>query len=116
MRIGHMEIFVRDLPRARAFYVDVLGCRDMFPDNDQVVWLELDGRELLLRPGEPPPAAARYERSASAQVFYVDGLEEARAALEARGLEFQGTDGSDRCLTFMDPDGNWFQLVDPAEH
>ena len=31
--------------------------------------------------------------------------------LRERGLEFRGTDGSESCLTFMDPDGNWFQLA-----
>ncbi len=40
-------------------------------------------------------------------------LKKAEAEMISKGLEFRGTDGSDECLTFTDPDGNWFQLTDP---
>ena len=43
----------------------------------------------------------------------VTDLEKSRNELISRGLIFRGTDGSDECLTFTDPDGNWFQLTDP---
>lgn len=54
-----------------------------------------------------------YKDSDVGFVFYTDDLEKTRKELISHGLEFKGTDGSDSCLTFTDPDGNWFQLVDP---
>ena len=33
-----------------------------------------------------------------------------------RGLQFQGSNGDDGCLTSTDPDGHWFQLVKPEDH
>ena len=116
MHIGHLEVFVCDLHVARDFYVDVLGCELVEPESDHVAWVTLDKQLLLLRPGEPRETVERYDQASLAIVLYTTGLDETRAALEARGLVFEGTDGSPRCLTFTDPDGNWYQLVDPAEH
>jgi hypothetical protein len=48
-------------------------------------------------------------------VLYCDDLDAKLAELKSRGLEIRGTDGSPRCPTFTDPDGHWFQLVNPAE-
>lgn len=115
MQLGHIEIFVKDVATARAFYVDVLGCTHHHPEMEHVAWLTLGEVTLLLRPGAPPPACATYAESRLGVTLYTDGLDATMAALTARGLVFRGTDGSERCPTFQDPDGNWFQLVDPAE-
>ena len=37
------------------------------------------------------------------------------SGVKLRGLAFEGDDGPG-CPTFRDPDGNWFQLTDPAAH
>jgi predicted enzyme related to lactoylglutathione lyase len=71
--------------------------------------------EFLLRPGGPPPAAGQYEDSACGIVLYTKDLDATAVKLAEAGLVFKGTVDSDRCLTFRDPDGNWFQLVDPQE-
>ena len=115
MQVGHIEIFVKDVAVARAFYVDVLGCTHHHPEMEHVAWLTLGDITLLLRPGTPPPACATYAESRLGVTLYTEGLDATMAALTERGLVFRGTDGSDRCPTFQDPDGNWFQLVDPAE-
>jgi hypothetical protein len=47
-------------------------------------------------------------------VFYTDDVDKTAAELRARGLVFRGEDGPG-CLTFTDPDGHWFQLVNPRE-
>ncbi len=112
-RLGHVEVFVTDIPRARAFWEGVLGFEvcDVQCDG-RVVWLRHGEREFLLRPGTPPGPGARYGRSGPAVILYTDDLEGTLEALRARGLTVQGDDGPG-CPCFHDPDGNWFQLVDP---
>ena len=116
MRIGHIELFSRDVSRARRFYVDVLGAVDVQPEAEAVAWMQIGTLEILLRPGEPAETPATYGAASQGIVLYVDDLDAARSALVERGLAFEGTDGSPLCLTFRDPDGHWFQLVDPESH
>lgn len=116
MRFGHIELFVREVPRARDFYVDVLGFElvvEQGPAGEapRTVWVKLGETELLLRPGEPGEAAA-FNLATANLVLYTDELEKDAALLHSRGLQFQGDDGPG-CLTFTDPDGHWWQLVGP---
>ncbi len=115
MTVGHLEVFVPDPMRAKEFYKNVLGFEIGDVQHDgKVVWLTKEEFTILLRPGEPA-AAATYQEAAVAIVLYTDDLDAEVKELKNRGLVFKGTDGSDRCLTFTDPDGNWFQLVNPEE-
>jgi len=116
MRPGHLELFVRDPQRTKRFYRDVLGFSITSEQGDgRFVWLRHGEREILLRPGTPP-VAATYDGAGRAQVVYADDVEAARTRIEEHDCVFRGTDGSDACLTFTDPDGYWFQLVDPGGH
>jgi len=114
MKVGHVELLVRDPLASRRFYEEVLGFRVEAVQAETFVWLDAGGTEILLRPGGGAADASSYDRAASALVLYTDDLPAERRRLESRGLEFRGTDGSDDCMTFTDPDGNWFQLVDPS--
>ncbi len=116
MRVGHIELFVRDPLASRAFYEDVLGGDVVAVQGRQFVWIKLGDMELLLRPGVAGPPTSTYRDAASGTVLYTDDLPAEAQKLRARGLSFAGTDGSDDCLTFTDPDGHWFMLVDPASH
>jgi len=84
----------------------VLGCDvgEVQP-GARVAWLKLGTTELLLRPGTTT-AAPDYQRAGIGLVLYATDLDATRKRLESRGLAFQGTDGSERCLTFTDPDGH----------
>jgi catechol 2,3-dioxygenase-like lactoylglutathione lyase family enzyme len=113
MRIGHIELFVRDPLISCKFYHDVLGF-EVIAVQGRNVWVKLDQTEILLRPGEPPQSTANY--GGAGLVLYTDDLQATAAALQARGLKFSGTDGSPKCLTFHDPNGHWFQLVNPKDH
>jgi catechol 2,3-dioxygenase-like lactoylglutathione lyase family enzyme len=116
MRLGHVELFVRDPMQSRAFYEDVLGFNVVAVQDERFVWVEKGAVELLLRPGAPPAGRDDYAGSGTALVLYTDDLPGEVRALSERGLNFAGCDGSDACPTFRDPDGNWFMLVDPANH
>lgn len=115
LRPGHIELFVTDPLQSRRFY-EALGFTVEEIQLEQLVWMTFDGTTILLRPRRIAGAPSSYQDAPVGMVIYTDNLDEARAELERRGIVFRGTDGSDRCLTFADPDGNWFQLVDPNDH
>ena len=116
MRLGHIEVFVTDPMRSKDFYESVLGFTVDTVQGGKFVWLTMGKSTVLLRPARRRQAADSYQEAGSAMVLYCDDLSAMRARLEEAGLEFRGTDGSPDCLTFTDPDGNWFQLVNPAGH
>jgi catechol 2,3-dioxygenase-like lactoylglutathione lyase family enzyme len=120
MRIGHIELFVRNPLASRDFYALVVGFEVVAVQGTNV-WLKLGDVEILLRrasgaSGGGGGGGATYASAAAGIVLYVDDLLAARAQLESRGLKFDGCDGGEKCPTFRDPDGHWFQLVNPNEH
>ena len=116
MRFGHIEIFVSDPMRSKEFYIDVLGFQLVENQNDQFIWLKNSTSLFLLRPLRNTTVTDTYQTAPNAFVLYTDDLDASRKQLESRGVEIRGTDGSPNCLTFTDPDGNWFQLVNPNSH
>jgi catechol 2,3-dioxygenase-like lactoylglutathione lyase family enzyme len=116
MEVGHTEIFVKNPMEAKDFYISVLGFDLEVIQHEKYVWLNKGNQVILLKPGRKAATPATYQEAPSAIVFYTEDLDKTVEELKGRGLKFSGTDGSDRCLTFADPDGNWFQLVDPKAH
>jgi catechol 2,3-dioxygenase-like lactoylglutathione lyase family enzyme len=117
MKIGHIELFVRDPMKSRQFYEEVLGFTVTAVQGEgQFVWLQLGQQEILLRPGQNHQQTPSYEQASTGIVLYTDNFEKTTSELVARGLVFKGTDGANHCYTFTDLDGNWFQLVDPGSH
>ncbi len=116
IHFGHIELFVQNPLKSMEFYRDVLGFEVIAIQHEQLVWMQSGTMAMLLRPGENSTKISTYQQAAAGLVLYTDNLSETVRELEARGLVFKGTDGSSLCLTFTDPDGNWFQLVNPHEH
>lgn len=115
IRQGHIEIFVSNPDASRRFYEEVLGFQVTSPQGSEFVRLEQLGLRILLRLGGRPHPSIDYRKASSAIVLYTGNLEETVSKLKARGLVFRGTDGSDYRPTLTDPDGNWFQLVNPDD-
>ena len=113
--IGHIEVFVEDPVRSMTFYRDVLGFEVLEVQQQKYVWLKLGDAQVLLRPGKNATRVDAYLKSPQAIVLYTNDLAGTLARLKSRGLEIRGFDGPPCCPTFTDPDGHWFQLVDPAE-
>ena len=113
MRIGHIELFVENPLQSKKFYEEVLGFTLVSNQADEFIWLQCGNVEILLRPGQTHTAAQTYQSAGSAIVLYTDSVAETAQKLRERGLAFKGTDGSPDCLVFTDPDGHWFQLVNP---
>lgn len=116
IRLGHTEIFVKDPVKSREFYEKIPGFELVEIQNDIFIWLKLGPNLFLLRPGDNKLEADEYKNSNTGFVLYTEDLEKTKEEFISRGIEFSGTDGSDQCLTFKDPDGNWFQLVNPEQH
>jgi hypothetical protein len=47
-------------------------------------------------------------------VLYTDNVDNDLALLQKRGLQIMGDDSG--CPLSRDPDGHWYQLVDPGQH
>lgn len=116
MNLGHIEIFVKDPLKSKEFYKDVLGFTVEDIQKDKYVWLIKGGTEILLRPGKNHLQINNYQSTNIGLVLYTEDLDDAVKELTSKGLKFKGTDLSEKCLTFTDPDGNWFQLVNPKDH
>ena len=116
MKLGHIEILVEDPKRSQRFYSDVLGFELVTIQNEKFIWLKKGQQEFLIRPGKKHKMASHYEAASVGIVLYCDDVEETMKELKLKGLEFKGTVDSGKCHTFTNPDGNWFQLVDPRDH
>lgn len=114
MRLGHLEIFVRDANASRRWYEDFGFRVTEVQGGGRFVWMEAEGASILLRPRGAGGAASggrTYDEGGPALVMYTDDLPAAVARLAERGRHPCGEDGG--CLLFRDPDGGWLQLVDP---
>jgi catechol 2,3-dioxygenase-like lactoylglutathione lyase family enzyme len=117
VKFGHTEIFVKDPLKSKQFYTDILGFELVEIQQEKFVWLKSGDALILLRPSNiNRTAASEYALADKGFVIYTDNLAESASMMDKRGLEFKGRDGTDKCLTFTDPDGNWFQLVNPNDH
>jgi predicted enzyme related to lactoylglutathione lyase len=79
--IGQINIPVKDLTRAKAFYADILGLRHLFTVPNMAFFDCAGVRSLL----EVLP-----ERQASILYFRVENIEHSYTALSTRGVVFEG--------------------------
>ncbi|WP_420631864.1 VOC family protein [Candidatus Leptofilum sp.] len=116
MKLGHLEIFAQNPLELQAFYRDILGFDLVTIQNEQFFWLKNGQLEILIRPGHKQTAANRYEDTNVGFVIYTDNVEQRLAHLQEKGVKMKGIVDSEKCYTFTDPAGNWFQLVNPNDH
>ena len=113
--VGRLDLvfyWVSDMDRAVAFYRDVLHLTLVRRDGDS--WAEFDagGRRMALHgvgEGQAVPTGG------ATAVFTVDDLDHAKSVLSARGVaqEHEGdVEGYARFASFLDPEGNPFQLIE----
>lgn len=120
-RLDHCSVIITDIAKARGFYRDVLGLREIpKPKTFDFValWFQLeDGQTIHLlqkRQADPPSPRHFALRVADAQA--------ARDHFRAYGIDIQETSPIPHCDRFFvaDPDGNrieiiqWLQPYDPA--
>lgn len=107
LRAAHAEFFVRDLARARAFYVDLLGFVETESDDEHLYLRCLEEREhhsLVLRKGKQTGASHIAFRVASP-----DDLELLACMAKEQGLPLRWVTeeepGQGRALRIQDPGG-----------
>jgi catechol 2,3-dioxygenase-like lactoylglutathione lyase family enzyme len=115
LRLGHIELFVKDPSRSKQFYRDVFQF-EIISEQGKYIWLKSGEIEILLRPSKESPRAATYQDATVGFVIYTDDLAATLARLREHGLTPCGEDGSPKCPTFTDPDGHWIQVVNPKDH
>ena len=114
--IDHVVLHVRDLPRARHFYIDVLGMT-VAHENERQCFLHCgNGQQIALflsRNGGDIHAGS--EMNHMALRLESGEYEEVKARLEAEGCEITGRTGDPYCIYFNDPEGHRLQVLTPAE-
>src|SRR5712692_7067330 len=87
-RIGQIAMTVQDLPRAVAFYRDVLGMRLLFEAPPSLAVFDCGGVRLMMSPPEQGGAHAGAHDNAILHDA-VDDIQLAARALESRGVVFE---------------------------
>jgi catechol 2,3-dioxygenase-like lactoylglutathione lyase family enzyme len=117
-RIGQIAFTVSDLPRAVAFYRDVLGLRFLFEAPPSMAFFDCGGTRLMLAPPEREGAAAGQQFN-SVLYFTVADIAAAARALGERGVAFEQPPhvvarlpAADLWMAFFrDPDGHLLALM-----
>ena len=105
-RTDFMSVPVTDMERARRFYGETLGLPSPSPD---AAWPEFETGNVSLYLVDPTRIGGTFAPHVSAIALRVPDVAEARAALEAKGVEFHGETfdtGVCHMATFRDPDRN----------
>jgi len=123
---GPPVLFVEDLERAKAFYVDVLGFSLAFGDETGVGLFLGDVMFLLitmpsaldLLPGEEV-GTTRGQRPVGLFNIFVENVDEAFALLRSRGVAFivdpMDREWGRRTAHFKDPDGYVWEISQSIE-
>jgi len=105
-RTDFMSVPVTDIERAKRFYGETLGLHCPDPDAG---WPEFETGNVSLYLVDPTRIGAEFKPHGSHIALRVPDVAEARAKLEAAGVEFQGEimdTGVCHMAFFTDPDGN----------
>jgi methylmalonyl-CoA/ethylmalonyl-CoA epimerase len=117
-KIGQIAMTVGDLPRAVAFYRDVLGMRFLFEAPPAMAFFDCGGIRLMLSLPETT-GATQGQQFGSILYYAVDDIEAAARALEARGVRFEQPahvvarlPHADLWMAFLrDPDGHLLAIM-----
>ena len=120
-RLGQIAMTVGDLPRAIAFYRDVLGLRFLFEAPPAMAFFDCGGVRLMLSLPEETGSHAG-QRFGAILYYAVDDIQQAAAALTARGVVFEQPPHivarlpqADLWMAFLrDPDGQMLAIMREA--
>ena len=110
--IDHVVLWVNDLPRARRFYIDVLGMTVAHESEWQsFLWCGENQVALFDARRSGVTVGQGNELNHMAVRMEPSSYEAVKARLEEEGIEVGGRPGDDRCVYFSDPEGHRLQLL-----
>jgi methylmalonyl-CoA/ethylmalonyl-CoA epimerase len=117
-QIGQIAITVHDLPRAVAFYRDVLGMRHLFDAGPKLSFFDCGGVRLML----DIPEQAEFRHPPSILYYKVGDIGSVHRELKDKGVRFEDEPhvvarlpSHDLWMTFArDSEGNMFALMSEA--
>ena len=123
--LEHIGLAARDTVSLKDWYERMLSARTLFSDGKvpPAFFLALPGGALIeIYPSNASIAETSNNRLAGWRhlALRVDSIEEARSALETKGIRFteqiKPAGGGGRVLFFQDPEGNLLHLIErPAD-
>ena len=118
MRLGRALIFVSDIPRARAFYRDILGLNLRQEAAEHLVFTISGWTLIAFRCGKDGRVGDYANEPRSVLVFEVSSIERAMAELADKGVEFlhaePGRNEFGRYAAFTDPFKNVHEIFEPT--
>ena len=113
--IDHVVLHVKDLARARKFYVDFLGL-EVDHERDWQCFLKCGHQGIaLFEVDDNEDVHAGSEVNHMALRLAAGELARVRALLEDAGIKVHGRPGDPDCIYFNDPEGHRLQLLMPNE-
>ena len=113
--IDHVVFHVKDLPRARKFYVDFLGM-EVDHERDWQCFLKCGSQGVaLFEVEEGEEVHAGSEMNHMALRLQSGDYERVKATLENAGISVHGRTNDPHCIYFSDPDGHHLQLLMPND-
>jgi len=113
--IDHVVFHVKDLSRARKFYVDFLGM-EVDHERDWQCFLKCGSQGVaLFEVEEGDEVHAGSEMNHMALRLQSGDYERVKALLENAGISVHGRTNDPHCIYFNDPDGHPLQLLMPNE-
>jgi methylmalonyl-CoA/ethylmalonyl-CoA epimerase len=116
--IGQIALTVQDMPRAVAFYRDILGLRYLF-EATGMAFFDCNGVRLMLSIAEKP------DSTYGSIIYYkTDDIETAAAGMQAQGVKFEAAPrmiakmpDHDLWMAFLrDSEGNLLALMSEVRH
>ena len=113
--IDHVVFHVKDLPRARKFYVDFLGM-EVEHERDWQCFLKCGNQGIaLFEVDDDEDIHGGSEVNHMALKLVSGNYETVKRTLETAGIEVHGRKGDPHCVYFHDPDGHQLQFLLPKE-
>ena len=113
--IDHVVLHVKDLERAKRFYMDLLGFTVAHESSWQS-FLSCGSQQVaLFQLREGGDIHAGSEMNHMALRLASGEYEEVKATLGAAGVHVHGRPGDDSCIYFDDPDGHHLQVLTTSE-
>ncbi len=113
--IDHVVLHVKDLSRAKKFYVDFLGM-EVRRENSWQLFVRCGTQQVgLFEVDEGERINGGHEANHMALRLQSGEFKKVKAVLEEAGIEVTGRRGDPHCIYFSDPDGHRLQLLTSAE-